>query len=445
MAGFAIGAADEVEDALDPGEARLRRRTRLALLLIGALVVALFLLSVVIRISGAVIGIGEVAVESRVKTITHSSGGILAAVLVRDGDRVREGQELLRFDTSVSAVGSASAASSLEQLLARRARLQAERDGAATLSFPAELRSRTDAAARDVMVRERRLFDLRRQQQSGSLALLRERVEQFEQQIGGHEAQIRAIDDQAKLIGPELDGLRKLYERKLVTLGRINELERTAVQLAGSRAALTSTIAEARARIAETREQMLNLDKQRRSEAGTELAEVLALSNDQQVRAASAGDAHTRSVIRAPQGGVVDKLTYTTVGSAVPPNQPILEIVPDRDTLIVTARVRPSDVDQLRVGQPARVTFSGLDRQTTPDIAGTLVFVSADLTSDQRTGESYYRIRIRLDPKAMEAASQLALKAGMPAEVYVQTGNRSILSFIMKPLFDQFGRAFREG
>jgi HlyD family secretion protein len=211
----------------------------------------------------------------------------------------------------------------------------------------------------------------------------------------------------------------------------------------GSKAALESNIAEARAHISEANEQILNVDKQIRSDAGTQLAEVVGQLNDQQVRVATTSDTVDRSEIRAPQSGVVDKIAYTTIGSAVPATQPLLQIVPDRDNMIVEARIRPQDVDQVRVGQSARVTFSGFNRQTTPDIAGKLIFVSPDLTSDQRTGQSYYRIKVRLDADALARAPQIALKAGMPAETFVETGNRSILSFLVKPLLDQLRYSMR--
>jgi HlyD family secretion protein len=436
--------AFEPEAEERPGSDRLRRRTRLAMGLVGLLVFGFFGLAALLQIGGAVVGSGEVAVESSVKTVSHATGGVLAQVLVRDGAHVTAGQELMRLDTSVTQVGSTSASTGLEQLFARRARLQAERDGAGTVLFPPELTRAASPVGQELMARERRLFDLRREQRTGMLSLLNERVRQYDQQIGSYRAQIQAVDSQATLIEPELEGLRKLYARQLVTLARINELERTAVQLKGSKAALSSNIAEARARISETREQMLNVDKSTRSDAATELAEVVAQLNDQQVRFASAADSFTRSVIRAPQSGTVDKIAYTTVGSAIPPAQPILQIVPDRDMLMVEARVRPQDIDQLRIGQEARVTFSGLDRQTTPDIAGKLTFVSADLSQDQHTGQSFYRIKVQLDAAKMKTA-RIILKAGMPAEVFVQTGDRSMLSFLVKPLMDQLRHAFREG
>lgn len=427
----------------DPGAERLRLRTRRAYLLIAALALGFFGLSAILQVGGAVVGSGEVAVESNVKTLIHPTGGILKALMVRDGDHVAKGQLLMRLDQGVSAVGAESAALGLEQLLARRARLEAERDGASSILFPPDLAAKTDARAREAMTRERQLFALRRRERDGSIALLNQRVRQYDEQIASYQAQIAAIESQMTLIEPELAGLRKLHDRQLVTINRLNEMERTAVQMKGSKAALESNIAEARAHISEANEQILNVDKQIRSDAGTQLAEVVGQLNDQQVRVATTTDTVDRSEIRAPQSGVVDKIAFTTIGSAVPPAQPLLQIVPDRDSMIVEARIRPQDVDQVRVGQAARVTFSGFNRQTTPDIPGKLIFVSPDLTSDQRTGQSYYRIKVRLDADALARAPQIALKAGMPAETFVQTGDRSILSFLLKPLLDQLRYSMR--
>jgi len=427
----------------DPGAERLRRRARHAFILIGALVLGFFGLSAILQVGGAVVASGDIAVESNVKTVIHPTGGILKALMVRDGDSVAKGQLLLRLDQGVSAVGADSATLGLEQLLARRARLEAERDGALSILFPPELTTKTDARAREAMMRERQLFALRRRERDGSIALLRQRVQQYDEQIASYQAQIAAIESQMTLIEPELAGLRKLHDRQLVTINRLNEMERTAVQMKGSKAALQSNIAEARARISEANEQILNVDKQIRSDSGTQLAEVVGQLNDQQVRVATTADTVDRSEIRAPQSGVVDKIAYTTIGSAVPAGQPILQIVPDRDTLVVEARIRPQDVDEVRVGQSARITFSGLNRQTTPDVPGKLIFVSPDLTTDQRTGQSFYRIKVRIDPDALAKAPQIALKTGMPAEVFVQTGSRSILSYLLKPLFDQVRYSMR--
>lgn len=434
------------EDAHTIGAAaRIRRRTRHAFTLIAVLIFGLFGLAALLQVGGAVIGFGEVTVDSSVRVVSHPAGGVLREVLVRNGDRVARGQPLIRLDTTITEIGSRSASTGLEQLLARRARLEAERDAAASPHFPPELTRTTQPQIAELMAREQRLFNLRRDEARGTLELLRQRVDQIDSEIRGYLAQIDAIDRQSALIEPELDGLRRLHERQLVTINRLNSAERAAVQLEGSKASLTSSIAQARARISETREQALNVTKNIRSEAATQLADVVAQINEQQVRVASASDAFARSVVHAPQSGTVDKIAFTTTGSAIPAAQPILQIVPDRDALVVEARVRPQDIDQVRTDQDARVVLSGLDRQVTPDIPGKVIFVSPELTGDERTGESFYRIRVRMDGATLARSPQMALKAGMPAEVFVSTRNRSILSYLVKPLFDQIRYAFREG
>lgn len=440
-----IDPAVQPDAAPDAAEDRLRHRTRRAFALIALLLFGIFGLAAVLQIGGAVIGLGEVAVASQVRVISHPTGGVLRDLQVRNGDRVRAGALLLRLDTSVTAVGSQSAAQGLEQLLLRRARLEAERDSATRMAVPPELAASSDARVRDLVAREQNLFALRRAETTGTLDLLRQRLAQLDSEIRGYRDQIAAVERQLVLIQPELDGLRRLHEKQLVTINRLNSAERAAVQLEGSKAALESNIAQAQARISETREQILNVTKTRRSDAATELAGVVAQINDQQVRVASASDAVTRSEVRAPQSGTVDKIAFTTPGSAIPAAQAILQIVPDRDTLVIEARIRPQDVDQVRTGQDARIVFSGLNREATPDIPGTVSFVSPELTREERTGQSYYRIRVRIDPDALARNPQIALKAGMPAEVFVTTGSRSMLSYLLKPLTDQLRYAFREG
>ena len=431
------------DEYIAPSADRLRRRARTALILVAVLFLGFLGLAAALQIGGAVIGNGEVTVASGVKEIAHPSGGILTAILVKEGDAVVSGQELMRFDTAVSGVTSRSASTSLVQLLARRTRLEAERNGASTIFFPPELTTSDVPETRQIIAGETQLFRLHLAQRHSVTESLIERIRQHEEQIAALRAEIVAIDEQMQLIEPELDGLRKLYERRLVTINRLNQMERTAVQMRGSKAALQSNIAEVRARISQTNEEITTLATKQRSEAASDLATVLAQLNEQGVRLASATDTYRRDVIRAPQSGVVDKIAFTTIGSAVPPNQPILSLVPDSGGLIVEARVRPQDVDQLHVGQHARITFSGLNRQTTPDIAGRLIFVSPDLAHDERATLSFYRIRIKLDAKAVTAAS-ITLQPGMPAEVFIQTGDRSILSFLFKPLLDQIRYALRD-
>jgi HlyD family secretion protein len=247
------------------------------------------------------------------------------------------------------------------------------------------------------------------------------------------------------LIQPELAGVRELWQKKLVTINKINQLERAAIDLDANIASLRANIAQSRARITEIRQQDLQLEQETRSQAGAELAEVVAKLADQQVRTVSSEDVFDKSIIRAPYNGVVDKLTFSTIGGVIPPAQTIMEIVPDTDRMTVEAKISPADVDQLTTGLEARLRFSAFNTQTTPELSGQLAHVSAETQTDERTGSSFYNVRIDVEDGELRKLGNLRLVPGMPVEAYIQTGERSLLSYITKPLRDQLSRAFRHG
>lgn len=441
-----VPAGGEIEDAVivDP-QAALRRYLRVGMIAVAALVFGLFGLAAIINISGAVIAAGSVSVASKVKKIAHPTGGVIAEVYVRDGVKVRAGQPLMRLDTTVAGVSADVSQEGLTQLLARRARLEAERDGRSFPAFPAQLLNSGTPAARQAIAEESRLFRLKQQARNGLHAQLQDRIRQMEQQIDGYQSQISANSQQSALIKPELEGVRGLWEKKLVTINKLNSLERTAVELDGASAAHSANIAQTRSRISEIRQQAIQLDQEARSQAGTELAEVITALNDQQVRKVSTGDTFDRSVIRAPHDGIVDKLAFSTIGGVVPPAETIMEIVPDSDDMIVEARITPADVDQLSIGQPANLRFSAFNLQTTPELSGRLTHVSAEAATDERQGYTYYSVKLEVDENELKRLGSLKLVPGMPVEAFIQTGERSFLSYITKPLRDQFNRAFREG
>lgn len=419
-----------------PNPQALRRYQKTGLVVLLVLLLSLLASASVIRLAGAVVASGEVIVASQVKTLSHPTGGVISALFIKEGDEVSTGDPLIRFDSNVAATGAAMTAMTLDQFLARRARLRAERDGLSAIAFPPEIAPETRAG-------EQRLFNLRRTALAGEQEQLKERVRQLEQQIASYQAQITAYRQQQDLIEPERQAVRDLWERRLVTINRLNELERTAVSLQGSIAALQADIAQTRSRIAEIRQQSIQLVRQHRSEAATQLAETEQRIGEQRQRSASASETFDRSILRSPASGIVDQLSYTTVGGVIPPAQPILRIVP-YGPLEVEARIPPADREQLRLGQSARIAFSGLNRQTTPDLFGSLVFISAERHDDPRTGESFYVARVAIAPDEHDRLEGVRLVPGMPAELYIEAGRRSLLSFLTRPLADQFARAFRE-
>lgn len=429
-------------EAYDPERSMMRLR-RIAMIALGALAMGLFVPAALIDIGGAVIGIGQVGVESHVKRIAHPVGGTIAHIGVRNGQHVRKGQVLIRLDDRVTGNDARLSSLSVDQLLAQRARLEAERLDAPVLRFPAALVARADSEAQRAMADERRLFAMRRQEFTSLVGQLRQQIDQREQQIRGQEAQITALLQQGRLIAQELDGIRALYAKQLVTIGRKNQLERAAVDIQGTTAALQAAIAEGRSRITEIRTQIIQQGQSRRSDAGTQLAQVGAMLLQQQERSVSAGDLQERTLIRAPWDGIVDKLAFTTIGDVIRPAETIMEIVPNRDRLLVEAAVSPADIDQLQTGQKARVRFSALNMASTPELAGRLVHLAAERTVNPQTQASYYAVRVEVDP-ALIARNGIVLKPGMPAEVFIETGARPMLSYLTKPLRDQLARAFRD-
>ena len=423
---------------------RVRRKTRLAMLAAGALGVLVLGGATLVPIGGAVIASAQVAPESRIKRIAHPTGGVISKIYVQDGDVVKQGALLMRLDTNVAALDARESERSLDQLLAQRARLTAELEDRSAISFPAELQASAQEAPRAAMQAEQRRFILNRAEQHSLAAQLGERVNQLRRQIDGYRVQIAALHDQKTLIGPELDAVRTLKARGYVTIRRVNEMERTAIELDGSMGALEANIAQSQAAIAEAEEQRIQIGQSARAQAGAQLAEVEAAINQQRIASASAGDRFDRSAIRAPYAGTVDKMAYNAVGEVVRPAETIMQIVPSDDRPVFEGAVTPSDIDRVRVGQKARVRLSAFNQATTPEVSGTVAYVSADPASDQQTGARYYRVRVSLDRGSQAIAGKFPLVSGMPAELFIETGSRSMLSYISKPLRDQFARAFRD-
>jgi len=421
----------------------MRRDMRRALIAVCILVFGFFLLAALVPIGGAVMAGGQVGIESRVKRIASTSLGVVDQIYVANGDHVDQGDPLIRLEATVPGTEESLSALTLSQLMAQRARLEAERLGAGAVRFPAELLSSDDPGARAAMADEARLFEIRRSETAGMRAQLQARIVQYDRQIQGYRAQIASLRKQSELIEPERAGVDELWEQELVTISRRNQLERQAADLEGSIASLEARIAETHARVTEAREQMLQLAQSRRADAGNQLATVNAAINDERVRNVAASQQTSRSLLTAPYSGIVDKLSITAVGDVVEPAQPVMEIVPDQDRLLVEVAVSPGDIDQVRYGQPARIRFTAFSVTSTPEIAGSVEYVAAERTTNPDTQASYYQVRVMIDQASLSRWPNLDLKPGMPAEVMIETGERSLLSYITKPLRDQFARAFR--
>ena len=397
------------------------------------------------QFSGALIAPGQIVVESNVKKVQHPTGGVVGEVRARDGDRVKAGDIVVRLDDTVTKANLAIVTKNLDAALARAARLEAEQRGFDKIKFPPQLLARAedpDAAA--VMASETKLFEVRVNGRVGQKAQLRERITQLNDEIAGLTAQEKAKDQESALVDKELAGVRQLYEQRLVQLSRLTTLERDAARLNGERAQYIAAMAQAKGKITETELQIIQVDKDMVSEVSKDLREANDKIGELIERKVTAEDQLRRVDIRAPQDGIVEQSNVHTVGGVITAGDTLMLIVPQTDDLQVEAKVNPQDIDKLQVGQQTLLRLSAFNQRTTPELNGVVSRVSPDVNTDQRTGQSYYTIRVSMPPEEIARLGEVKLIPGMPVEAFVQTGERTLLSYLMKPLSDQLMRAFRE-
>jgi len=399
------------------------------------------------ELTGAVIGQGVLVVDSSVKKVQHPTGGVVGELRVREGDRVKAGDILVRLDETQTLANATIITKSFDELLARQARLESERDNADQIVFPKLLLQRardTDSEAACAIAAERSLFDLRRQARGGQKAQLKERSAQLQEEIKGYIGQAEAKQKEVDFIHQELEGVRTLWQKNLVPMNRLTALERDTARLEGEHSQLSGMIAQAKGKIAEIGLQVIQVDQDLRTEVGKDLIEARSKISETAERKTAAVDQLNRIDIRAPQSGRVHQLTVHTVGGVISPGEQIMLIVPDADALAVEVKIAPRDVDQVYVGQTASMRFAAFDQKTTPGVEGEVSMVSADLTQDQRTGTSYYTVRVLLKPEELARLGNAKLVAGMPVDVFIKTPGRTALSYLIKPLRDQAERAFKE-
>ena len=396
-------------------------------------------------LSGALIAQGSVVVDSNVKKVQHPTGGIVGELRVRDGDRVKQGDIVVRLDDTVTRANLAIVTKGLDELYARKARLESERDGASAVKFPADLLARAkDPDIASIVDGERRLFDLRCTARTGQKAQLRQRIEQLNEEVRGLKAQHVSKEKETKLIDREKEGVYDLWRQKLVPLTKLTELERAAARLEGEAAQLIAQTAQAAGKISETELQIIQIDRDLSSEVAKETREIDGKIGEFVERKVTAEDQLKRIEIRSPQDGMVFQSNVHTVGGVITAGDAMMMIVPDADNLTVEAKVNPQDIDQVRTGQVALLRLSAFNQRTTPEIYGTVTRISADASTDQRTGQTYYTVRIGMPADEVAKLGDVRMVPGMPVEAFVQTGDRTMISYLVKPLHDQLMRMFRE-
>lgn len=399
----------------------------------------------VTEIAGAVIAPGTLVVDSHVKNVQHATGGVIAEIDARDGDQVKAGDLLLRLDRTVPAANLAVVSKALDQLTARKARLDAERQGSDSIVFPRELLDRVaDPDVAEAVAGEKLHFETRRTSRAGQKSQLGERIAQLEKEISGDVAQADAKSKEIQLVQKELASVRTLWAKKLISLDRLTSTERDATRLDGERGQLIAAQAQAQGKIAETKLQIIQIDLDHSTEVNSDLRDIDGKMGELLERKVAAEDQLKRVDIRAPQDGIVQQSLAYTIGGVVTPGQTIMQVVPDNDSLAVEAKIAPSDIDKLWVGQSASLRFSAFNTRTTPQIDGVVERTSPDITTDQRTGVSYYTVRIRTTADQVARLGEVKLVPGMPVESFIKTEDRSVISYLVKPLQDQITRAFRQ-
>jgi HlyD family secretion protein len=399
-------------------------------------------------LSGAVLVSGTVVVESNVKKVQHAAGGTVGRIFVQDGDKVEQGTLLIKLDETIVRANLQIVTKQLDEISVRRIRLMAEQEGAASLALPPDIAARqSESEMAALLAGESKLFDSRRTARQGQQAQLRERIAQLRQEADGLAAQQWAKGREIDLVGHELEGAEKLWEKNLISIAKFTALQREAARLEGERAQLRAQHAQTRGRISEIELQIIQLDQDLRSEVMKELREATAKEAELVERRVAAEDQLRRIEIRAPIAGIVHQLAVHTIGGVIGQGEALMLIVPEQDALVVEAKITPQDIDNVRPGQPAFIRFTAFDQRTTPEFEAKVTRVSADLTTEQQTGASYYVARLALERDANPGATAsgvLTLMPGMPAEVHIRTGERTAMSYFLKPLSDQFARAFAE-
>ena len=434
---------------MTPDAPRLPKSPR-GFVIVGVLVVALTLGGVsawatLTEIAGAVIAPGVVTVQSNRKTVQHLEGGIVAEIFVRDGSVVARGETLLRLDPTRVQASLAILAGELDLLHAREARLLAERDGAARLGFPAGLTARvSDPDVAEILRGQEQLFHARRASLEGEAELLTQRIVQYEDEIEGLREQALSKERQIEIIEDELEGLHALFDQGYMARQRINEQELRAEHMRGELGAHLTATARAENAISGANLQIIQLRNQYLETVVKELDEVQAKLQDTREQHVAALDRMARLEVRAPHAGTVVGTSIHTEGGVIGAGEPLLDIVPEGDDLVIESRVRTEDIDKVSVGQVAVVRLSAFDLRTTPELEGTVTQVSADRVTDDATGASYYVVRSRIPEDELAKLGELDLVPGMPAETFVQTGERTVLSYLIKPMSDAVSRSLRE-
>ncbi|MBK8814639.1 MAG: HlyD family type I secretion periplasmic adaptor subunit [Methylococcaceae bacterium] len=395
-------------------------------------------------IDSAALAPGSVTVKSHSKTVQHLDGGIVKDLLAKDGDIVKEGDILLKLDGTEVKAQLEILRGQLITLSAQLARLVAERDRKEGITFPENLEDLSDPHIVEARQGETQIFQARKNSYEGEISVLKQRISQLSSKIDGLKGQRSSKQELMTSYRDEVGDLKALLAQGFADKQRLRDIERNHALVTGDIASLTSDIASSEMQIGETKLQILQLQKKFQEEVAGKLGEVQAELYDVAQRVNAMSDKVIRTDIKAPASGRVLGLSVHNIGGVITPGKPILDIVPQQEELIINAQVSPIDIDRVRTGLVAEVRFSAFKQALTPKVMGKVINISADRLTDERSGNTYYQAQIELTPESYTKLRGLELVPGMPAEVFINTGERTVFEYLMQPITNSFARAFIE-
>ena len=438
--------SDALEQLHPELERRMRRPMVIGAWVIGVLVVGLGLWAALTPLASGVSAPGEVRVESNLRTIRHKEGGTVRQILVKEAQLVKAGQPLLTFSDTDTKAAMEVLQNQVDILLAQAARTSAEASGRTAIEFPPQLTARaTDPRVAGLMRDQQFLFDTRLQLYQSQTSVLEQRLDQIQNQIRGAQAQVASVQEQSALTDEEMAGYKTLYAKGYAPKQLILRYQRSMSELAGRKGSLLADIARLKQQQGETRMQMATLRDQRHSQGADELREAQAKLADAMPRLVAATAAQEATVVKSPADGYVFSLTQFTPGGAAAPGEVLMQVVPANAALMVSAMVKPEDIESIYVGQKARGRILALNPSWHSPMDGQVTLVSAEKTNNEKSGLSFYRVDVRIDPKQLtKLRSNERITPGMPASIMLVTGKRTLLGFLISPITDTLDHAFRE-
>ncbi|WP_077731535.1 HlyD family type I secretion periplasmic adaptor subunit [Methylocaldum sp. 14B] len=424
-----------------------RRFRRLGFLVVFAIFGGLGTWAALAPLSSAALAPGVITVENYRKTVQHLEGGIIKTIRVRDGDSVEKDQVLATLDDTQPRAQLEVLRGQYYIAAAREARLIAQRDGLNEVRYPPDLLAHADDPRIDDAIRiQNHTFTVRKTAHDGEISLYRRQIEQLRAKLKGLQAQITSRDRLVKSFRHELEDFEALLKEGYTERQKVRELERNLAQSEGQRGELASELAATELQISETELKILQLEKELQREVAKELGEVQAALFELREKIQSLESTVARTVVKAPEPGMVLGLSVHTLGGVIQPGGKILDIVPQDERLVVEARLSPQDIDRIQLGQMAEVRFTAFKSRDTPKIEGKLMVVSADRLVDEQTQTSYYLARVEITPEGLQdlARQKLDLVPGMPAEVLINTGERTLFEYLTDPFVNTVTRSFIE-